>query len=80
MEPPPVQYVKTADGYDVACLVSGEGRPFVLMPFPFNNLRRMWRQHTNLSLYEPLSQRFRLVHYDSRGQVLARPQRRPLVR
>lgn len=72
MNPPPIQYTRAADGARIAYRsTGGDGVPFILTPFPFNNLDRMWRQHTNLSLYEPLAQRFRLVHYDSRGQGMS---------
>jgi pimeloyl-ACP methyl ester carboxylesterase/DNA-binding CsgD family transcriptional regulator len=67
MDAPPIQYVTTKDGVRIAYTVSGDGFPFVRMPFPFNNLRRMWRQPSDLSLFEALSRRFRLVQYDSRG-------------
>jgi len=68
---PPVQYARTSDGYRIAFRDMGIGQPLVLLPFPFNNLERMWRQHTNLSLYRPLGNRYRLIHYDSRGQGLS---------
>jgi DNA-binding CsgD family transcriptional regulator/pimeloyl-ACP methyl ester carboxylesterase len=71
MEPPPVQYVTTSDGYKIAYRDAGKGRPFVLTPFPFNNLDRMWRQQTNASLYQALLERYRLIHYDSRGQGMS---------
>jgi DNA-binding CsgD family transcriptional regulator len=72
MDPPPVQYVKTQDGYDIAYCVSGEGVPFVLMPFPFNNLYLMWHhQARNLKFFTALAQRFRLIQYDSRGHGMS---------
>ena len=70
MDAPPVQYVTTGDGYDIAYCVSGEGEPFVLVPFPFNNLRLMWRNR-NRSLFEGLRARYKLVQYDSRGQGMS---------
>ena len=41
MEPPTVLYTDTKDGMNLAYAVSGEGRPLVFMPFPFNHLRDM---------------------------------------
>jgi DNA-binding NarL/FixJ family response regulator len=71
MDAPPVQYVTTSDGYSIAYSDHGEGRPVVIMPLPFNHLQ-------NISpLYEPLSHRFRLVRYDSRGQGMSSRGLRP---
>jgi pimeloyl-ACP methyl ester carboxylesterase/DNA-binding CsgD family transcriptional regulator len=71
MDAPPVQFVKTDDGLSIAYTDCGEGLPLIRMPFPFNNLRRMWQQQTNLSLFEPLANHFRLIRYDSRGQGMS---------
>ena len=67
MEPPPIQYVQTSDGFDIAYCVSGKGTPFVFMPWPFSNLPLMWRSQFGRPLLEALASRFRLVQYDSRG-------------
>jgi pimeloyl-ACP methyl ester carboxylesterase/DNA-binding CsgD family transcriptional regulator len=68
MDAPPVQYVKTSDGYDIAYTVSGEGLPLVMVPFHLSHVELDW--HSNAAT-EPwmrgLSQRFRFVHYDPRG-------------
>jgi DNA-binding CsgD family transcriptional regulator/pimeloyl-ACP methyl ester carboxylesterase len=71
MDAPPVQYVTTSDGYDIAYCVSGAGTPFVLMPFPFNNLHLMWREDISPTFFRPLSERFRLIQYDSRGHGIS---------
>ena len=71
MEAPPVQYVKTEDGYSIAYCVSGNGRPLVLMPAPFNNIQHYWTRLITRSLYEALSQRFTLIQYDGRGQGMS---------
>jgi DNA-binding CsgD family transcriptional regulator/pimeloyl-ACP methyl ester carboxylesterase len=71
MDAPPIQYATTADGLSIAFTDCGAGLPFIRTPFPYNNLRRMWQQHTNLSLYGPLAERFRLIQYDSRGQGMS---------
>ena len=69
MEPPPVQHVTTSDGYSIAYCEAGQGFPFVLMPFHHNHVQRRWTA-TDYYLHN-LAQRFRLIHYDSRGQGLA---------
>lgn len=71
MEPPPVQYVTTNDGIDVAYTVTGSGRPFVFMPWPFNNVSLIWGSQFGRPLLEGLAQRSLLVQYDSRGQGMS---------
>jgi pimeloyl-ACP methyl ester carboxylesterase len=71
MEPPPVQYVTTTDGFNVAYTVAGSGRPFVFMPWPFSHLVLMWRSEWLSPFLEALAARFRLVKYDSRGQGMS---------
>ena len=44
MNVPPVQYVTTSDGYDIAYTVCGEGRPLILGPGPVHSLNWMWRR------------------------------------
>jgi DNA-binding CsgD family transcriptional regulator/pimeloyl-ACP methyl ester carboxylesterase len=72
MDAPPVQYVTTSDGYDIAYAVSGAGTPLVLMPVPMNHIGVYW---TEDSWYRPwlegLASRFRLIQYDSRGQGMS---------
>jgi DNA-binding CsgD family transcriptional regulator len=67
MEAPPIQYVTTSDGYNIAYCVTGSGRPFVLMPEPFNHLHMIAASPTHRSLLDPLAERFKLVQYDPRG-------------
>ena len=71
METPAVQYLTTADGYNIAYSVTGSGRPFVLMPEPFNHLHMIASSPAHRSLLEPLAERFRLVQYDPRGYGLS---------
>ena len=71
MDAPPVQYVTTSDGYDIAYTVCGEGRPYVLMPGQGNHVQLGWKSPGRAAWLEGLSQRFRLIHYDSRGQGLS---------
>ncbi|HLF72615.1 MAG TPA: alpha/beta fold hydrolase [Dehalococcoidia bacterium] len=72
MEAPPVQYVKTIDGYDIAYTVTGEGPTLMFMPVRFSHVDS-WNQ-SGLPLIawgKGLSARFRLVRYDGRGQGLS---------
>jgi DNA-binding CsgD family transcriptional regulator len=71
MESPAVQYVKTSDGFDVAYTATGEGTPFVLMPWPFSHRGLWWNTAFGRPVAEALASRFRLVQYDSRGQGMS---------
>jgi len=72
MDAPPVQYVKTSDGFDIAYGVSGAGRTAVLFPVGANNLQFMWQQQPAYrAFFEALAGRYRLVQYDGRGQGLS---------
>lgn len=71
MEPPPVQYVRTPDGFHIAYTVCGEGESFVFMPWPFSHRGLWWQSKFGRPLSEALAQRFRLVQYDSRGQGMS---------
>jgi pimeloyl-ACP methyl ester carboxylesterase len=69
MDAPPVQYVKTSDGYDIACIVAGEGRPFVFMHSTFGSVHVGWKRYRRWM--EGLAERFKLVSYDRRGWGLS---------
>ncbi len=66
MEAPPVQYVRTSDGYDLAYTVCGEGQPFVVMPFHMSHVRLRWSNPEVSEWLEGLSERFKLLCYDAR--------------
>ncbi len=68
MNAPPVQYVKTSDGYDIAYSVCGQGRP-VLVTWPplFGSTEQVWRWPTTRALFESIASRFKLIQYDIRG-------------
>jgi pimeloyl-ACP methyl ester carboxylesterase/DNA-binding CsgD family transcriptional regulator len=72
MEPPPVQYVRTADGYDIAYWTVGHGLPFVYIPGQFSDLNVFWRE---TAMHGPwmqgLAERFRLTAFDGRGQGMS---------
>jgi len=42
MDAPPVQYVTTSDGYNIAYTVCGEGTPLVFMSSPFMHVQLYW--------------------------------------
>jgi len=72
MDAPPVQYVTTSDGYSIAYTVAGQGPTLVYMPFSFNHLGLFPPVHWGQGpLLRRLSQHFRLVRYDARGQGLS---------
>jgi DNA-binding CsgD family transcriptional regulator/pimeloyl-ACP methyl ester carboxylesterase len=67
MDAPPVQYVKTSDGYDIAYAVRGEGMPLIFLPANFRHVQLAWR-YPGLDDWLPaLAKRFKLVQFDSRG-------------
>ena len=67
MDPPPVQYVTTSDGYSIAYAVSGQGRPYVLMPGAFEHVQLAWQFPKLRPWLEGLSTRFQLIQFDERG-------------
>jgi DNA-binding CsgD family transcriptional regulator/pimeloyl-ACP methyl ester carboxylesterase len=71
MEPPPVQYVTTRDGYDIAYTVCGEGRPYVFMPNQANHVQLEWGSPIHMDWLAGLKERFRLICYDHRGQGMS---------
>jgi DNA-binding CsgD family transcriptional regulator len=71
MEPPPVQYVTTSDGFDIAYTVCGEGRPFVYMPTQGNHVQLIWKKAGDSAWLEGLKERFTLICYDGRGQGMS---------
>jgi pimeloyl-ACP methyl ester carboxylesterase/DNA-binding CsgD family transcriptional regulator len=71
VDAPPVQYVTTSDGYNIAYCVSGNGRPFVFMPRPFSHLRTIWAAESNRTALLALASRFQVIRYDSRGQGMS---------
>ncbi len=72
MDAPPVQYVTTPDGFNIAYTVSGAGPAFMHMPYRWSHLQFQWQPHLGDGRFrEQLSERFTLVCYDSRGQGLS---------
>jgi DNA-binding CsgD family transcriptional regulator/pimeloyl-ACP methyl ester carboxylesterase len=71
MDAPPVQYARTSDGWSIACCVSGEGHPFVLIPEPLSHLHVAWSMPARSLLYKSLAERFKLIQYDERGEGMS---------
>jgi pimeloyl-ACP methyl ester carboxylesterase/DNA-binding CsgD family transcriptional regulator len=71
MDAPPIQYVKTSDGYNIAYAVTGEGLPMVLLPAAFSHVRNDWSMAANQPLFLPLTQRYRLARFDVRGHGMS---------
>ncbi len=71
MQPPPVHYVTTKDGFSIAYTVRGEGLPLVCLPFVFNHVQMVWGRTVVGSWHQALGSRYRVVHYDGRGQGLS---------
>jgi pimeloyl-ACP methyl ester carboxylesterase len=72
MDAPPVQFLTTRDGYNLAYCDIGEGKPFVFLPMTTTHLHVYWTQKTFVRpWWEGLAQRFRLIQYDGRGQGMS---------
>jgi len=59
----------TTDGKRLAYTLSGQGTPVVLVPNTFMHVVWAWRRHPELM--EGLAGRFRLLHYNYRGQGMS---------
>jgi pimeloyl-ACP methyl ester carboxylesterase/DNA-binding CsgD family transcriptional regulator len=68
MDAPPVQYVRTSDGYDIAYAVVGEGIPVVRVPQMWSHFSLQWSSGMLSREFSALAERYRLILYDSRGQ------------
>jgi pimeloyl-ACP methyl ester carboxylesterase/DNA-binding CsgD family transcriptional regulator len=72
MDAPPVQYVTTSDGYNIAYTVCGEGTPLILTPGMLSHVQSSWEAENSLRPWiHGLASRFRLIQYDGRGQGLS---------
>jgi pimeloyl-ACP methyl ester carboxylesterase len=64
---PPVQYVKTSDGYDIAYAVSGSGEPLVIAATGLEHVQLSWDVPDIRDLLRALAERYRLVQFDIHG-------------
>jgi class 3 adenylate cyclase/pimeloyl-ACP methyl ester carboxylesterase len=65
---PRIQYAKTADGVSIAYWATGDGMPFVHMPwFRSSHIQREWQIPEYRRWYEDLAKNLCLVRYDGRG-------------
>jgi DNA-binding CsgD family transcriptional regulator/pimeloyl-ACP methyl ester carboxylesterase len=71
MGAPPVHYVKTQDGYNIAYGVSGEGLPLLFLPGTFDHVQLAWQYPELDAWLEGLAAKFRLVQFDPRGSGLS---------
>ena len=66
MDAPPIQYVRTSDGVNLAVTQTGAGHVLVLLPFCLNHCQLVWTSPLFRKSFQHLSDGFRLVQYDSR--------------
>lgn len=72
MDAPPVQYLKSSDGWDIAYAVCGQGRPLVIASSGCDHVQLAWR-YPGLSTWLPaLAARFRIIQLDLRGRGMSR--------
>jgi hypothetical protein len=65
---PHISYARSGDGVSVAFTVAGAGPALVFVPWvPFSNLRREWQNPLLQRVFEQLSQRLTVIHYDGGG-------------
>jgi hypothetical protein len=65
---PHISYARSADGVSLAFTVAGNGPALVFVPWvPFSNLRMEWQNPLLLRVFEQLSRRLTVIHYDGRG-------------
>ncbi len=68
MDAPPIQYVKTDDGRNIAFTAKGSGPPLVWVTSPaWSNQEIEWRIPEIASLYGGLADEFTVVRFDPRG-------------
>ena len=69
MDAPPVRYVKTRDGFNIAFCEAGTGQPLIFSDQSFGHVEYSWRFYA--SWYQGLSARYRLIWFDPRGHGLS---------
>lgn len=75
MDAPPVQYVRTSDGYDIAYTVRGDGPTVIVPPYLHSHAQLNWQNDLAFSrrtrLLKALADYFRVVVFDNRGQGMS---------
>ena len=71
MDAPPVQYVKTSDGYNIAYAVCGAGPAIVVLAWPFEHVQLAWQYPGLAPWLEALAAKFTLVQFDTRGSGMS---------
>jgi pimeloyl-ACP methyl ester carboxylesterase/DNA-binding CsgD family transcriptional regulator len=72
VEPPAARYTTTDDGYSIAYCERGSGAPLVFLPLGLNHIQLAWQHDGRISGWlERLSESFRVVQYDSRGEGMS---------
>jgi len=68
MTAPRTSHARSADGVSLAFTVAGDGPAVVFVPWvPFSNMRMEWQIPLLNRVFEQLTRRLVLVHYDGRG-------------
>jgi DNA-binding NarL/FixJ family response regulator len=67
MDAPPVQYVRTSDGYNIAYGAAGTGTAVVYLPILFQHFSLLWSTVGRAS-FSAVAERFKVYVYDGRGQ------------
>lgn len=69
---PVIQYVRTADGVNIAYWSMGEGRPLIVLPdWIWSHIRSELRIPDVVNWYGELAARWQVVRYDGRGEGLS---------
>jgi class 3 adenylate cyclase len=67
----PVQFVRTADGVNVAYCEHGDGPPLVFVRGWISHLERMWDLKDFRAFIQALAARFRVIRFDNRANGLS---------
>jgi pimeloyl-ACP methyl ester carboxylesterase/DNA-binding CsgD family transcriptional regulator len=72
VDAPPIQYVTTSDGYNIAYSICGSGQPLVFLPLGLNHIQLAWSEDLRIQDWlRELASRFRLVQFDNRGSGMS---------
>jgi|GEM_PF-5044740 len=72
MDTPPVQYLRTGDGFNIAYARTGRGRPLVFVPLNFSHIQVFWKGESILAQWlHGLAARFEVIQYDGQGQGMS---------